>query len=205
MKRKVLYLAPLVLGSLLVSLWAYQSMVSAREVEIPAGTKLRIRLDQTLDTSRNRRGDSFAAKLDTPLMLEEKVVLPQGTPVQGHITAAKPSGRLKGRGFMTLTLDSLHPNDQSYQVVSNSQSRATGSHKKRNLMFIGGGSGFGTLVGALAGGAKGALIGGGVGAAAGAATAVLTGKKHVYLPAETVLTFSLKEPVRIGGKSPATT
>ena len=205
MKRKAFYIAPLVLGSLLVSLWAYQYRQSTREVEIPAGTKLRIRLDQALDTSRNRPGDSFSAKLDTPLVVEEEVLLPQGTPVQGHITAAKPSGRLKGRGFMTITLDSVDLNGQSYQVVTTSQSRVTASHKKRNLIFIGSGSGGGVLVGALAGGAKGALIGGGVGAAAGAAAAVLTGKKHVYLPAETVLTFSLQEPVRIGGETSAIT
>ena len=71
------------------------------------------------------------------------------------------------------------------------------SHKKRNLALIGGGSGGGALIGALAGGGTGALIGAGAGAAAGAAGAYATGKKDIYLPAETLLTFRLDAPVKI--------
>lgn len=203
LNRKVLIIAPLVLGGLLVSLLAYHNnkvaaqQAAARPVEIPAGTRLRVRLDQTLDTSRNRAGDRFSAMLDSPVMENEKVLVPKGTPFRGHITAAKPSGRLKGRGYMAVALDSFELNGQTYQLATNSQSRVTRSHKKRNWALIGGGSGLGALVGGLAGGGKGLLIGSGAGAAAGITGAVLTGKKNVYLPAETVLTFAVKEPVLI--------
>jgi hypothetical protein len=205
MKRKALYLTPIVLGSMLLGLWAYQSQTAVKEVEIPAGTKLRIRTNQALDTARNRTGDSFSAMLVEPVKMQDEVLLPEGTPFQGHISAAKSSGRLKGRGYLTVTLDSFELNGQTYKVATQSQSRATSSHKKRNWVTIGGGSGFGMLVGALAAGGKGALIGGGVGAAAGVAGAALTGKKDVRLPAEAVLAFSLKEPVRIQINGPTTT
>ncbi|MBI4458996.1 MAG: hypothetical protein HY648_02920 [Acidobacteria bacterium] len=197
MKHKVLYLAPLLLGGVLASVVAYQNSPSARAVEVPAGTKLKIRLNQTLDTSRNHAGDRFSARLETPIVMDGEVVLPRGTAFQGHIAAAKPSGRLKGRGYMTITLDSFQLNGQSYRVLPTSQSRTTASHKDRNLKWIVGGGSGGAVIGALTGGAKGALIGGPVGVAAGVAGAALTGTEHVSFPAETVLTFSLRQPVRI--------
>ena len=104
---------------------------------------------------------------------------------------------------MAVALDSFELNGQTYKLATKSQSRVTGSHKKRNWDLIGGGTGFGALVGGLAGGGKGLLIGSGAGAAAGVAGAAFTGKKNVYLPAETVLTFQLTEPVLIEGPGAA--
>jgi hypothetical protein len=72
-----------------------------------------------------------------------------------------------------------------------------GSHKKRNLGWIGGGTGGGALIGALAGGGKGALIGGGIGAAAGTTTALLTGKKDVGFGVERRLTFRLHRDITV--------
>jgi hypothetical protein len=55
----------------------------------------------------------------------------------------------------------------------------------------------GAIVGAIAGGGKGAAIGAATGAAAGTAGAAATGKKNVVFPAETLLQFELKEPIRL--------
>jgi hypothetical protein len=156
----------------------------------------------TLDTASNRAGDTFSAILNAPVVANGSVIVPKGTPFRGHLTAAKPSGRLKGRGYLTVTLDSFELNGQSYPVAASSHTGWTASHKKRNWAMIGGGSGFGALVGGLAGGAKGLLIGGGAGAAAGTATAVFTGRKQVRMPAESILTFRLHKDVWIRGNSP---
>lgn len=56
---------------------------------------------------------------------------------------------------------------------------------------------FGTLLGALAGGGKGAAIGAVAGGAAGAGAQTVTRGQAVRVPAETVLTFRLDEPLRI--------
>ena len=55
----------------------------------------------------------------------------------------------------------------------------------------------GAVLGAIAGGAKGALLGAGAGAAAGTAGAAASGRRHVRLPAETLLVFSLERPVAV--------
>jgi hypothetical protein len=168
---------------------------SERSARVPAGTAVRVRLDQALDTARNRAGDRFTASLATPVRVDEKVVLPKNTPFSGRVVSAKPSGRLRGRAYMALALDSFELDGKTYRIHTSSNSRASSSHKKRNLALIGGGSGLGALIGGIAGGGKGALIGAGAGAAAGTTGAAITGRKNVRLPAETVLSFVLREPV----------
>ena len=173
------------------------SLLGRSDLEAPAGTLLRVRLDQSIDTSSERSGDSFTATLDSPVIVKEKIVIPKGTRFQGHVTTAKGSGRLRGRGVLSIKLDSFEMHNQTYPVVTSVDTRVSQSHKKRNLVLIGGGSGVGALIGGLAGGGTGALIGAGAGAAAGTTGAALTGKKNVHIPVETLMTFSLKSPVRL--------
>jgi hypothetical protein len=89
-------------------------------------------------------------------------------------------------------------NGLHYRIQTAHVGRRSGGHKKRNFALIGGGSGVGTIIGAVAGGPAGALIGAGAGGAAGTVGAAITGKKNIHLPVETVLAFSLRAPVSVG-------
>ncbi|MBI2679837.1 MAG: hypothetical protein HYX25_02380 [Candidatus Solibacter usitatus] len=169
----------------------------AANITVPAGTRIQVRLVESLSTSRNRAGDKFTATLDQPIVQGEKVVVPKGTAFHGHVTSAKDSGRLKGRAVLGLTLDSLDLNGVTYPIDTSASNRTSRSHKKRNMLLIGGGTGLGATLGAVAGGPAGALIGAGAGAAAGTGGAAATGKKHITLPAETPLTFALEEPLTV--------
>jgi hypothetical protein len=117
----------------------------------------------------------------------------------GRVTEAKKSGRLKGRAVIGLTLVSFQLDGATYPIETRMQARGSGSHKKRNVAFVGGGAGAGAAVGGIASGGAGALIGAGAGAAAGGVTAFITGQKNVRLPAETPLTFSLQHGVAVRG------
>jgi hypothetical protein len=169
---------------------------------LDAGAQIPVRLQETLDTRRNRAGDQFTAVLDAPLVSGDQVgaqvIVPKGTPFYGHITQAAPSGRFKGRAVMALTLDSFQLNGQTYPVTSTSTERVSRGHKKRNWLWIGGGAGGGAAIGAAAGGPA-ALIGAGAGAAAGTVGAAITGKRQVELPTETRITFKLLSAVQISG------
>jgi hypothetical protein len=90
-----------------------------------------------------------------------------------------------------LALDSFDLNGREYRVYTGGTTRVSGRHRKRNLVLIGGGAGTGASIGAIAGGGFGALVGAAAGGVAGIAGAVITGKKNVGVPAETLLTFPL--------------
>jgi hypothetical protein len=156
-----------------------------------------VRLQQSLSSASAVPGERFEAVLDAPLVVNSRIVAPAGTPVNGHVTVVRRSGRLHHPGEIGLTLDSVALGEQHIRVVTSSVVARGRSHKKRNWGWIGGGTGGGALIGALAGGGKGALIGGGIGAAAGTTTAFFTGKKDVTFGAERRLTFRLHRDVSL--------
>jgi hypothetical protein len=164
---------------------------------LPSGTPLHVRVDESIDTRRNRAGDGFTATLSEPIEVGGRVLVPAGTPFHGHVTAARASGRLKGRAEIGLALDGFQLNGREYRVSTTSVDRVSANHKKRNAWLIGGATGLGTALGAIAGGPKGALIGAGAGAGAGTAGAAITGKKQVGVRAEASLRFTLREDVAL--------
>ncbi|MBI3694897.1 MAG: hypothetical protein HY238_08670 [Acidobacteria bacterium] len=171
--------------------------VVASEIEVPGGTELQVRLNQSVGSARSEAGEEFDATLHAPVVVGDKVVVPKGAIVHGHVIHAVASGHLKTPARLSVTLDTLEWQGKSYPITTSSVSRSARSHKNRNLALIGGGSGAGALIGGLAGGGTGALIGAGAGAAAGTAGAYATGRKDVLLPAESLLTFRLQAPVKI--------
>jgi len=163
---------------------------------LPRGTVLQARLDETVDTSRNRAGDPVHATLARPIVLGGRTVVPAGTRFAGHVTLSDTSGRLKGRAHIGVALDSFQVQGRTYRISTTSVDRASDKHLKRNGVLIGGGAGVGAAIGALVGGGKGALIGAGAGAGAGTAGAAATGKLQVSIPAESLLRFTLRSPAR---------
>ena len=176
----------------------HAAVASSSGAFLREGTRFHVRLDESIDTRRNRPGDRFTATLAEPLVYGDRVVAPRGTRLQGHIMEARPSGRFKGRAILELSLDSMDLNGRSYALRSTAF-RTSRGHKKHNWLWIGGGSGGGALIGAAAAGGPAALIGAGAGAAAGTIGAAITGKRQIYLPAESRVTFVLRRNLSIGG------
>jgi len=195
----------LIIGAVLLAAALTLSAATLRDgsdpVTLPEHTAIRVTLDQALATDQSRPGDHFDATVSAPVVVNDKVVIPQGAHAEGLVVDSRPSGRLKGRARLQLALQSVAVNGQNYDVLTTSHPRIGGDHKKRNWAWIGGGAAGGALIGALAGGGTGALIGGPVGAGAGTTVALLTGKKDIRLGAETPVKFELAEPVTINVKA----
>ena len=99
-------------------------------------------------------------------------------------------------------LDAVVVNGQRYSVTTYDVTRS-GDQKDgigangRTGKFVGGGALFGTLLGAVAGGGKGAAIGALAGGAAGAGGEMATRGRRVRVPAESLLTFQLQQPLSL--------
>jgi hypothetical protein len=194
----------LIIGAVLLAAALTLSAATLRDssdpVTLPEHTAIRVTLDQALATDQSKPGDHFDATVSEPVVVNDKVVIPQGAHAEGLVVDARQSGRLMGRARLQLALQSVAVNGQNYDVRTISRVRLGSDHKKRNWAWIGGGAGGGALIGALAGGGTGALIGGPIGAGAGTTVALLTGKKDIKLGAETPVKFELAEPVTINLK-----
>jgi hypothetical protein len=166
-------------------------------VIVPARTPVTVRLQESLSSASAVPGERFEAVLEEPIVVDDRVVVPTGSLVTGHVVSAHHSGRLHHPGELALTLDSVTAGDQQVRLLTSNVVARGGSHKKRNLAWIGGGTGGGALVGALAASGRGALIGSGVGAAAGVTTAFVTGKKDVAFGTERRLRFRLTQDIRL--------
>jgi len=139
----------------------------------------------------------FSAVVDQNVIGKNgKVVIPKGSNAELVVRRISDNN-------VALDLDSVTVNGQRYgvqtenNVVRSEEKQGVGVNK-RTGKYVGGGAAIGAIVGAIAGGGKGAAIGAGVGAGAGAGAQILTKGKSVNVPAESLLTYRLKQPLRAG-------
>ena len=169
----------------------------AAQTTVPAGTPIVVTLNQTVSSKDAKAGQSVSGVVAADVAVNGKTVIPKNSNVTLTVASAVASGRLSTPAKLWLRIDSIQVKGQTYTVSTNMSGQTGGSHNKRNVIAIGGGTAAGAIIGALAGGGKGAAIGAGAGAAAGTAGAAITGKKDITYPAETKLRFVTKTAVAI--------
>ena len=160
---------------------------------VPAGTRVSVRIGQTLSSKTNSVGEGFEGTLVSPITSNGVTIFKSGTSVSGTVVSAKGQGRFKGEGNLGIALTNIGRTE-----VHTSEFLQTVKGKgKRTAVMAGGGTGLGAIIGGVAGGGKGALIGGLAGAGAGTAGAAFTGNKAAEIPAETVVTFRLSHSITV--------
>jgi hypothetical protein len=178
-----------------------QSVVSTRTYQLPVGTEISVRAEETIDSSKGSEGQTYAAEVTRDVLdADGAVVIPDGSNAKIVIKSASQGGRFTGASDLVLDLRAVSVEGQEYLIgTSDLQKRGregVGANQ-RTAIFTGGGAAIGAIIGAIAGGGKGAAIGAASGAGGGALTQVLTKGGSIKVPAETILTFKLDRPLRV--------
>jgi hypothetical protein len=90
-----------------------------RAVTLPAGTQARIVLLNRITASKGQAGDSFCARLIEPVRLGSRVVLPEGSILQGKVVKDTRPRMLSRAGALLLSFNSLRtPSGSNAHVVA---------------------------------------------------------------------------------------
>jgi hypothetical protein len=172
--------------------------VPPQTLTLPAGTVVRVRIDEWLSTDRNLVDDSFSAVLDQPIVVNGWVVARRGQAQTGHVSLVKKGGRGGGASQLGVDLPELTLVDgQQLPLQTQLFQTSDGTSHGQDAALIGTTTAVGAVIGAIAGRGTGAAIGAGVGATAGIIGVMSTPGKPTVIPPETVLSFRLQAPVTI--------
>jgi hypothetical protein len=182
---------------------------------LPAGTAVKLKLENTLTTFSNKAGDPFSGRVTEPVVMDGKTVIPVGATVEGRVTKVSEPRRVAGKPTIAIFPETVVlPSGEKYMLNAtvvdtslrggtdvNEEGQFKGAgHDGKDLTEIGMGTGAGMIVGGLAGGGKGLLIGGAVGATA--TVAHWLGKhRSTMIPAGTELVMELTRPMTLSAAS----
>jgi type IV secretory pathway VirB10-like protein len=185
----------------------------AATLTIPAGSKIPVALKHAISTKSAREGDAVYAATTFPFVLNEKILVPSGTYVQGKIVHVQRGGRLHGRAELLIHFTTLiYPNGYTVMLPGSVENvpgaEKTGikdeegtirqdSQTGEKVGTIASTAGTGAVIGGLSRGGKGAAIGAGIGGAAGAAIAMLSRGSDVRLDPGTTIEMVIQRPVSL--------
>lgn len=165
-----------------------------KEVTIPAGTSLSVKLLSSLASNTSHAEDPVRGSLARAVVVDGLTALPEGAPISGTVVAANESGRVKGRASVAFRFDRMSVRSESQKIQTATVTREAAADKKSDVKKGGIGAGVGAVVGGVVGGGKGAAIG----AVAGGTGAVLATKgDEVEVPAGTTVSVLLQEPLTV--------
>jgi len=171
-----------------------QRAATRSALPVPAGTEMKIRLENEIDTKESKDGDRFTATALSPSRYADATI-------EGHIAKINKSGKLRGKTELALSFDRIRLKngesgrmaaqvvkvygEDSAKEVDEEGNVKSGGKGKTTAVRTGVGAGLGAAIGAAVAGGKGAAIGAAAGAAAGAGSTYIQGSNKVKLESGT--------------------
>jgi hypothetical protein len=196
MKTRLFVMLALALGA------AGMIAAEALDTTVPAGTVLRVRLENSVGSDFSRVETPVHARLVNPIVIGGRTVVPAGSAVTGLVTQATRSGKVKGRARLGMRFQTLEPagDHERYRISTNTWSRVAPGTKKKDAATIAIPATGGAIVGGIVGGKKGAAIGAPAGGGGGTAVVLSTRGKEVRLGRGAVLLVKLTDPLTVKGR-----
>jgi hypothetical protein len=166
-------------------------------VTIPAGTLMRIRLSEPLDTAHVKNGAYFQATAASDIYQGGVLAIPRGAVLTGQVVEAKDGGALGGSAVLRLNLTNINLEGRSYPIATDIWSNKGPNKAGYTAANTVGGAAIGAIIGGIVGRGAGAAIGAGVGGAAGLGASAATNGPRLVLPTESQVDFHLTAPVTV--------
>ena len=160
--------------------------------ELPVGTEIDVRLQNTVSSANAQVEDRVEATTVLNVDNQEHVLVPAGSVFRGTVTAVNRPGRLDRKGSLTVVFDQVTVRNQSTKVRATVLQALESEGIKGDAGKIGAGAGVGAIIGGILGGFKGVLTGILVG---GGGVIAATEGQDVTLPAGTILRVRLDTPL----------
>jgi len=148
----------------------------------------------SLDTSKTKQGQAFAATLEIDLAGGGVVVARKGATVHGRVTKASNARRLTGTSELQMELTDIVIGGIAQPISTGSFQEKGGKEGAATLKKVAGGAGLGAIGGAIGGNTgQGAAIG----ATVGLGLAAVKKGEPIVVPSETILEFNLSQPATL--------
>jgi hypothetical protein len=181
---------------------------------IPSGTKVPLALKQAISTKTAKEGDPVYCETTFPFVVDDKIVIPAGTYVQGKISRIQRPGRVKGRAELLMHFTSMIypsgytvmlpgsvenvPGAEKTSVTGSEGTVRQDSEKGKDVGTVAGTASTGAVIGGLATRTgKGAGIGAAAGGLTGLAIAMLTRGSDVRLEPGTSIEMIIQREVTV--------
>lgn len=170
-----------------------------RDLSVPAGYAIAVRVTQTIDSADAQQGQTFSGVVANNVMVDGLVAIPAGTHVSGTVDAVQEAGHFKGNSLLTVSLSSLSRRGETIPVASEPYTVQGKGRGKNTLEKTGGGAAVGAILGGIFGGGKGAAIGAAAGGGVGAGSNAITRGEQIQIASESIVRFRLTKavPVRV--------
>ena len=168
---------------------AYAASPDAAVMVVPAGTRLMIRMVDSVDSKRHGAGHKFRGQLEGALVVGGVTVAPRGTFVYGTVVASQQGGRAVGSSSLALEFTDIMIDDQLYPFATQGLSAQSQNETGRTIGRTARAAAIGGLIDGSSGARTGAKVGAGV--------SILTSGSNVNVPAGTLLDTSLRVELRV--------
>jgi len=185
-------------GPVLAPATVKSSPTRMRQVTVPAGTVLRLRLTRGFGSDSHLEAP-VSGTLVSPITIDGRTALRSGSVASGYVAEATRPGKVKGRGRVAVRFTRIAPAgfDENYTMQTRSWVAVAPATKKKDAITIGAPAAGGAVVGGIIGGKKGAGIGALAGGGAGTAVVLSTRGKDVRIGPGTTLAIRLVAPLTV--------
>jgi hypothetical protein len=108
------------------SLFLMTAGLAAAEVVVPDGTKLRVRLDQTITSATAEQGQAVELTVTEPVKVGDQIVIAEGARVTGTITTAQEKRHMGRAGKLDFSIDRVRAIDNEWVPLRYTVNKASG-------------------------------------------------------------------------------